>query len=279
MLRNRAGFTLAETIVALVLTAIIGAAVTGVFITHARFFDTQEKQVYARNVSRTAMNLMLTELRGVEQGGGIEDVDVTRIRVRVPYALGIVCHIGGGNLTISRFPTDPGILVNGTAAYSGFAFRLPDSTYHYVTGAPTLGQGTGASDCAANGIGIVNEGSGLGQAVRTTLPSPTPLVGAPVFFYQLITYEFKASTIVPGALGLYRRIHATNQDEEILAPFDSTARFRFYVDDTSPAQSAVPSGPPWDIRGVEITLDGLSERGPDRQSVPLTTSVFFKNRK
>jgi type II secretory pathway pseudopilin PulG len=274
LLKNRAGYTLTETIIALVLTAIIGAAVTGVFVTHSRFFDTQEKQVFARGVSRTAMNMMLSELRMVEQGNGVVMVTDKLVSVRAPYALGVVCG-SSGTLTISRFPTDPSML--NTAVYTGYAYRLPSGDYQYVTGGPAPTNGGGAV-CTSAGIGVIDEGSGDGRAVQISfVPSPAPSAGTPVFFYQLVTYEFKASAAVPGAIGLYRQ-DATGTEEEILAPFDTTAGFRFYMDDTSPATATIPSGPPYDIKGLEVTLDGLSERGPDRQRAPLVTSVFFKNR-
>ena len=43
--------------------------------------------------------------------------------------------------------------------------------------------------------------------------------------------------------------------EELAAPFDTTARFRFYSVGSSVAQTAVPS-PRSDARGIEIHLDG-----------------------
>lgn len=278
LLKTRAGFTLAEVMVALVLTGVIGAAVTSVFVTQSKFFDTQEKVGFARGVSRGAMNLIMSELRMIEQGGGLRAATNTKISVRAPFAMGIVC----GNtsvLTISRLPADSAMVAN--AAPSGYAFREPDSTYTYIVGAPAVLQNNGGSICAVSNIAIVTEGGINGGPMQIMgLPAKIPPIGAPIFLYQDITYEFKASLNFPGRVALWRRLDEIALDEELVAPFDTTAKFRFYVSDAAVAQTAVPAQLNT-ITGLELILDGLSDR-PDRngnpQRVPLTTSVFFKNR-
>src|SRR5690606_29287486 len=92
MLKNRAGFTLAEVLIALTLTAIIGAAVTGVFVSQSRFFDHQEKVGAAREVSRGALNIMMSEMRMLHQDSAIVSATDRRITLRVPYAFGFVCE-------------------------------------------------------------------------------------------------------------------------------------------------------------------------------------------
>ena len=70
--------------------------------------------------------------------------------------------------------------------------------------------------------------------------------------------------------------------EELAAPFNTTARVRFYVLNTTTAQDAVPS-PLSDTRGLEFVLDGMSEKTPRGSASPkvtsVTTSVFFENRR
>ena len=59
-------------------------------------------------------------------------------------------------------------------------------------------------------------------------------VAAPVFFFQKVTYSFRTSGVYPNALGLWRNVEG-GANEELVAPFDTSARFRFYQagDDTS----------------------------------------------
>src|SRR5688572_32640870 len=99
MLKARAGVSTAEFIVALTLTGVLGASLMGVFVTQSQFFDTQTEVATARSVSRGAMNLMMSELRMLESGGGIVAASPTSVTVRAPYALGVVCGATGGVLT------------------------------------------------------------------------------------------------------------------------------------------------------------------------------------
>jgi prepilin-type N-terminal cleavage/methylation domain-containing protein len=282
LLKRRAGFTLVELMVTMVLTAVIGAAITGVFVTQARFFDLQEKVAFARGVSRGGMNMILAELRMLETGGGIIEATNRRLLVRAPYAMGIVCG-NQGQLTISRLPVDSVALTN--AGFAGFAYRAADGTFTYVETNNEPARDQGLSVCLNNSITVM-VGATVNQTGRVeqfpSVPTPAPAIGAPIFLYQKVVYHFKESAAVPGQIGLWRRVESADEpvDEELVAPFDTTAKFRFYVDDSPAAQTDVPALLS-SVTGIELTLDGLSERPErdgSRQSVPLTTSVFFKNR-
>jgi prepilin-type N-terminal cleavage/methylation domain-containing protein len=280
LLKTRAGFTLSELMVAMVLTAVVGAAITGVFVTQARYFDTQEKIAFARGVSRGGMNMIITELRMLERDSGIIAATNQRLTLRVPYAMGIVCGNLSQQLVISRLPVDSMAL--NDAGFAGFAYRGPDGRFTYVETNIKPERDKGIALCLTNNITImsgptVNQ---MGRAEQLQLGGATPpAVGATIFLYQNITYEFRSSG---GRTGLWRRVDSasTPVDEELVAPFDTTAGFRFYVNDLPAAQTAVPASL-GSITGIELTLDGLSDkplRDGSRQRVPLTTSVFFKNR-
>jgi hypothetical protein len=135
----------------------------------------------------------------------------------------------------------------------------------------------------------------VGQNI-TTVPGGkvvqvTPLIpalaglGTPVFLYARVRYEFKASTAIPGKTGLYRTQILSNgaeSSEELVAPFASTASWKFFtLTGGAVAQAAVPANLA-DIRGLELHLDGVSENKAvamaSAESAPFTTAVFFKNR-
>jgi hypothetical protein len=112
--------------------------------------------------------------------------------------------------------------------------------------------------------------------------SLVPTVGMNVLLLQEVRYRFGPSVALPGATALWREVlSGTTISEELAAPFDSTARFRFFVTGALTAQDALPS-PRSLTRGIEIHLDGLSETAPLGSATPkrigLTTSIFFKNR-
>lgn len=279
-MRNRAGFTLVEVLIALTLTAVLGAVAMGAFVSQSRFFDHQEKVGAARAVSRGAMNIMMSEMRMIELGGGIVAATTQEITMRVPTAMGVACA-SAGTLTASMLPADLSGVDN--VDFSGWAFRTGPGTYTYVEGtvAPIAGL---ATVCATAGIlpaqtgvstaGVLNDGSVIQIATGTAVPA-----GSPIFLYNIVTYAFAASTTVPGGIALWRELDGA-APEELVAPFANTAEFRFFVNDAATATTTVP-GTLSTITGVEIVLDGVSERPNSDgtfQTVPLTTAVYFKNR-
>jgi prepilin-type N-terminal cleavage/methylation domain-containing protein len=273
MLRSRPGFSLAETLVSLAIMGIIGVALTRLLVTQSQFFNEQSAQMNARSVSRSATSMVIQELRMLDVGGGVVAAARDSITIRVPYRMGIVCATGG-NTTASFLPVDSSM--NATAGFSGYAWR--DSTtgaYTYQEAGATTGSGT-ASTCTTANITTVSGGTVL--SVAPAAPSAaTP--GTPIFLFQRVTYMFKNSASVPGTIGLFRRVVANNTEEELVAPFDTAAKFRFYDLNSASAQDAVPS-PLSNIRGVELVLTAVNER-PTRSGATTsayTTAVWFKNR-
>jgi hypothetical protein len=106
-----------------------------------------------------------------------------------------------------------------------------------------------------------------------------------VFIYNKIRYEMKASTAVPGKLGLYRTIvdpNGTLVTEELVAPFANTAGWKFFTLNGGSVAQAAPPADLTTLRGLELHLDGISENiAPGlvaNESAPFTTAVYFKNR-
>jgi hypothetical protein len=114
-------------------------------------------------------------------------------------------------------------------------------------------------------------------------PSGTPNAGWPVFVYQQITYKFDSSTAYPHRVGLFRKVKTSNPNapivDEIVAPFDTSARFRFYSLNADVATDAPPANLNT-VRGLELVLSGSSpraEQGAKAAQQKLVTGVFFKN--
>lgn len=116
--------------------------------------------------------------------------------------------------------------------------------------------------------------------ISPVLPD-TASFGTPVFLYRKIRYSFAPSASVPGTLGLFRTRMETNTTEELSAPYDTSARFSFFIGSSVTAQD----DPPNDLstlRGIQMNMTGMSERAPSgdthKQRAPFITAVFFKNR-
>jgi prepilin-type N-terminal cleavage/methylation domain-containing protein len=280
-LKPRPGMTLPEVIVALVLMGIIGTAATGVFISQSQLYDHQEKLGSARASSRTAISMLMTELRMLEQGGGLEAATGTRIVVRAPFAFGIICARPSSHTTISRLPGDTMAFneVIAKGSYVGYAYRYRgNGAYRYRPHA-TAPVALPESNTECNNVAHVFSAAEGGGRFRLLPGGSQAAPGTPVLLYQRVTYEFQADAEFGGRIGLFRTA-GSDVDEPISGPFDSTARFRFFVGNNAQAQDSPPSDLST-VTGLELVLDGLSERPRSdgtHQAAPLKTAVFFWNR-
>jgi prepilin-type N-terminal cleavage/methylation domain-containing protein len=284
----RRGFTLIELLISLVVTAIVGGALVRMVLSQARFMDQQEAWREARSVSRGGINRLLSDLRAVEAAGGLVAAAAggQDFTIRVPYAFGVLCGSAANIYTASLLPVDATMFAE--PGYTGFARRLANGTYDYhpsntlnLVGTTVLCQ-NGLYD-SIHTLPSLN-GSPAGSVVNLTRNSGAfatpPDRGSVIYLYREIRYEFKASVAIPGRTGLWRTKLTSGDTEELAAPFDATARVNFYNLNATPAQSAVP--PLGDVRGLELVLNGMSERTPGGSAGPktanMTTSVFFENR-
>jgi hypothetical protein len=121
--------------------------------------------------------------------------------------------------------------------------------------------------------------------VTDPVTAATPNPGWPIFLYQQITYRFQPSSSYPGRIGLFRKVRSNTAGgavvDEIIAPFDTSAKFRFYVLSADVAQDAAPADLNT-VRGLELNLAGSSPRSQQGRKAAvegLVTAVFFKNRR
>ena len=271
-LRRRLGLTMVELLIALIVLAIIGGGMVRMLNSQAEFYEHQGAGRNARSISRSAVNVLLSEMRMVEVPNGVIAANPATVTLRVPYALGVYCGSPSGISTIALLPTDSAMLAE--PGFSGYAWRSRLGPYNYVEAGAALTNPVPGT-CVAAGINPIAPRIG----VTPVLPVGVD-IGTVVMLTRRITYAFAPSASVPGRTALWRRMDATGAREELAAPFAATARFRFYRLNDNAAQDMVPPLP--DIRGFELVLDGASEAstritgGP--RNAPLTTSVFFRNR-
>jgi hypothetical protein len=273
-LRRRSGLTIIELIVTIIVLAIVGGGIVRMLTSQASFYEHQGAGRNARSISRAAVNVLLSEMRMVEVGGGVVAATPTLVSLRVPYALGVYCGSPSGVSTIMLLPADSAVLAE--PGFSGYAWRGRLGNYTYVEGGSTLTPPVPGT-CVTAGITPLPASVRVG--ITPVLPVGVPS-GTAVLLTRRITYAFAPSAAIPGRLALWRRVDATGAREELAAPFDTAARFRFYRLNANTAQDAVPALT--DIRGFELVLDGASESTPRTtgtpRRAPLTTSVFFRNR-
>jgi prepilin-type N-terminal cleavage/methylation domain-containing protein len=273
--RPRRGLTLIEMLVAVIILAIFGSAMIRILVAQTKLFSKAAAQRSTRSVTRSAMNIIDSDLRMVEATHGIVSANSTSLTVRVPYALGIVCGTASNMTTVSLAPVDSTVWAN--AGLTGYAWRDTLGVYNFTETSVSKGS-TPATVCTNASITTLPNG-------KTVWVSPGLPVGAVpgtvVFFEQQIRYEFKNSVAVPGAIGLWRTVVSTGQSDELVTPFTSNAAFRYYVLNADTSQAAAPS-PLSNARGIEFTLAARSETAPEGAgsvaTTSVTTAVFFRNR-
>jgi hypothetical protein len=257
----------------MIVMTVVGTGLAGLLANQMRFQQIDDAMRDSRSGARSAINVLVSDLRMLEGDGGVSAAAARDITVRVPYSFGVVCASAAGQTDVSLFPSDS--TTYAMAGNSGWAWRnAATGAWTYVNTAPTI-TSPGNATCTAAAVAVVPNG----RVVRLAPGLAGLAVGSPVFLFQRIRYRFATSAAFPGRDALYRTVVATNQDSELVAPFAGTARFRFYTNWTTP-QDAVPANLAT-IVGLEIGLDAESAADSPRLGEPepfsLNTSVFFKN--
>jgi prepilin-type N-terminal cleavage/methylation domain-containing protein len=268
---TRRGFTLIELLLAMTLTAILATALTRILVSDSRFVGQQDAMMAARNTARAAQNVTSVELRMVSDGGLLAAA-ADSVTVRVPYAFGVACGVSGGSRIASLMPVDS--LMFATAAPLGAARRQADGTYTFREGI-TVTSTTDTASCVSEDIRRVPGG----KWVAITPPSTAPN-GFLFYLYQNVTFKFSASTDLPERIGLWRRVN-NNAYEELVAPFDSTSRFRFLIG-ADPEPTDVVPGDLSTVAGLELFLVAESYVIPQGKSAyttfELPIQIVFLNR-
>lgn len=281
--RTRRAFTLVEVLVAFTLAGLLGAMITRFIVSQGRFTDQQSALRGARAVSRQAMNVLESELRMVQDSGGIDiaSADGRTIRVLVPYRFGLICGVWLTRTVVSMLPVDS--LSLAQARYAGFAWRNNPGVYQTQFSASPPVPAAYSALCTGSlffqaGIRTMSLNGRSGAVLDIEPALPLAPVGSAVFFFQRVTYEFKASQAFSGRLGLYRTVEG-GATEELIAPFDSTARFKYWTRGATASVAAPPAVSL--IRGVDVVLAGRSGYSPTSRGSTIKStviaSIFFRN--
>lgn len=269
---TRGGFTLVELIVGTVVMAILGTILARMLVQDSRFVSQLEAMMDARQSARAAMNSMAVELRMISSGG-LVNASPTTIEVRSPFGWGVACDRDVGDTIASLVPADSMWYASAVSNVDGIAWLDGAGSYQFEPGVSVTSSGNSAA-CTAEGVSILPGGQ-LVAVNMVNVPAP----GTVIYLFQEVTYSFAESSVLPGRIGLWRQAGSA-PNEEVLAPFDSTAGFGFFVD-----PSAAPLvNPPADlstVTGLELRLHGESAITPEGRTefedFQLQTRVTFLN--
>ena len=301
-LRARPGFTITELIISLVMVGILGVALTRLIVTQSRASNKQVLQRNARGVSRSALNIMLSELRAVEQSTAFQwkhSVTTaagpplalplpTAITVNVPWAVGVRCTAQ----KVAIMPIDS--ISQETGRYNTLAvgYYGSDKRYVYeplVTVTKITGDPSDSDFGTCAGATLTVSGANAMPGVRVATLSGSGLTGGtagtPVMLFYRVEYRFDASTSVPGRKGLFRSVADANGTfgpaEELVAPFSDASGFKFFVGTNRMPSNLRPSNVET-ITGLQLNLLAQSENKaqgqPAYETSNYSTSIFFRNR-
>jgi len=278
------GFVLAELLVALVIAAIIGVALTQLVVSQSRFAALQGGIIQARGGARAALNVMATDLRMVSDSGLVAATPDS-VTVRVPYAFGVACGQVAGKVTVSLLPADSATYFAATA--SGYAWRDTTGKMVFVQPAAVSSSSTGNCTNAAITNPVITTLTAPGWAATavavpndTRRTPPGPPQGSEVYLYQLVRYAFAPSGQLPGRIGLWRTVLSTGGRDELVAPFDTSAGFQFLVGSRLTVRTTPPAVLD-SVQGLRLVLVAASETAPEGRTKPetftITTNVVFQN--
>jgi prepilin-type N-terminal cleavage/methylation domain-containing protein len=271
------GFTITELMIAMVIAGIIGVALTRLVINQARFVGTQDGMMRARGGARAALNMLTSELRMVADSGLVQ-ASRDSVTLRVPYAFGVACSQVSGATQVSLLPADSAAFAS--AVISGYAWRDSTGKYNFVQPA-TIGAGS-TSYCVSLSPAVTTL-SAPGWPATVVAVTPNVVAtqpGSAVYLYQLVRYAFAPSAQLAGRIGMWRSVAGTGIREELVTPFDSSARFEFLVGQPLTVQETPPPNLD-DVRGLRVHLVASSEAPPEGRSTnvvfDLTTNLLFRN--
>ncbi len=250
---SRAGFTLVETIIALLLSTAVVILVSTTFLVQNRYYAEQVQQTGVHDNARSATELMAAEIRSV-MADGVVVAGARTLTIRTPITMAVVCNRQANFADVYTFGGEDAI---DTLDVGGVALR------DEVTGAWTYGNatwntingagGNPAPDCFANGadtVGARNQFHRLkGLAPITGLPDE----GDVLMIFRETTFSIGTSAMDSTVLGLFRTRYS-GSPEEYATGLDTTAQFQYRTGGSSYSDT-VTSANLADIDVVRVIAD------------------------
>lgn len=237
---GRAGFTLVEAIVSLVISAGLVALISSVFLVQTDFYGTQLQRTAAQDNARSVTELISTELRTV-MGGGFVVAEDTLLVVRSPISLSVVCALQGSS--VHTF-FDGGTADLDSLEMSGIGV-YNDTTatwsYYATTWANIYQSGNSADRCEGEAADTVEAYDHFQRLQRIgTLHGSLPPIGTLIMFYRETAFALTESTLEPGSIGLYRGTYGGTL-VEFASGMDATAEFLYRTGGTNYRNPIAPA--------------------------------------
>jgi prepilin-type N-terminal cleavage/methylation domain-containing protein len=198
--RRRAGFTLIEVMVALVLAVLLGGVIFQVLRGESRFVTVQSARQEVQQNARGALEILASELRAA-QSFGLVNANTNSVTFLLPRAWGISCGGGTGNQAIALFPdqADPGVMftLNNASGLMGNVGTLDAPNWSGNPNGGNMGRVTATANIDLNAAGnacaaIRPTGANAGVIRGMTITGnnlPIVPAGNQLYLYQWVQYD------------------------------------------------------------------------------------------
>jgi hypothetical protein len=249
-----AGFTLVETIIALVLSSVVIILVSTTFLVQNQYYSSQTLHAAAHDNARTATERMALEVRSVMEDGFVTAGARTLV-IRSPMLLAVVCNRSGANIDVHNEGGEAGIDTDEVAGVGWLNVSTGNWDYRTATWSYINGTGgTPAASCASNGADTTGAAQQFHRLRRfNLLYGSTPNPGDVVMLYRQTTFKIQTSVLDPAMLGLFRGSYGQSPIE-LATGMDSTAKFQYRTGGSSYADT-VTSANLAAIDAVRIVAD------------------------
>lgn len=222
------GFTLVETLIALVLSSFIIVLVSHTFLVQNRFYATQTLQVGAQDNVRSATELVAAEIRNAAEGGVVV-AGARTLTVRSPMAIGVLCDVSGGG-NDGDLMTEGGQAAIDVDEVAGVALRgvsgwtFVNATWGTLNGSDA----SSANNCFANGADTLEARDQFHRLtnLNSMFSSPSVIEGDVLMLFRETTFTVRQSQLDTTTLALYRQPRG-GAAVEFATGIDTTAQFQY----------------------------------------------------
>ncbi len=260
---------------ALTLSSVIVALVASVFLTQNNFYRTVVQRTRVQDNLRVVTDLIASEVRGVA-GGGVTTAESRRFVVRLPIAMGGVCH---DEITHGRVYM-PGLSEIYGPEVAGYARQDAGGNWTYTADTWTnLLVSSGANDAnqcltlnAADTVGAIDDFGRLLIAGGTTL-------GEVIMIYREVEFKIDESQLDPITLAVYRGVTGDTL-REFATGITPDTKFQYRLP-SSTYQNSIAGAPVANIENIRVIASGIatdSIGGIESYSYEWTVGIPLRNK-
>lgn len=271
-MRNRAGFTLVELLIVVVLGGFVLAAVFQVLVSNQRVYTAQSASVMGQQTVRGAVELLTAEIRELSTiadpalGSDLLVMESDRIQMRVMRKVAVTCGINSldplevrASIMGAAFASGDSVLIHADGAES------PDD-YFWARGVISETPATGTPAACGSEVSRRLRIDDISPAIGTTDVDAGSLIRS----YETVEYT---TVTLDGETYLGRSLGGAM--EPVIGPLAPTGGLRFDYLDIDGAPTTTPD----DVRTIRVTVQTLSgARDARGDQIADSLSVFVNPR-